>query len=95
MSKSPLPVAGYTSQPTHKIDVVNTNKVLEEKVLRQIDDMKREANIKGFDGRMIALAHTKIQEAFMWLNRSVFQPQRLTDEQMAEFMDSMCGKNDV
>lgn len=71
-----LPVAGYKkTQPPHLIALVNENKVLEEKVLRQIERHKERGN--ELDQRAVALAFTKIQEAFMWLNRGVFQPERL------------------
>jgi len=79
-----LPVAGYVSQTDDKVNLVNQNKELEERVLRQIDAMRRdntahEANGQKppYDARMMALAVTNIQEAFMWLNRSVFQPVRI------------------
>lgn len=70
----PLPVAGYTNQPDSNIALVNDNKKLEERVLRQIDDM---ATIAHFDQRFVALARTNIQQGFMWMNRAVFQPKRL------------------
>ena len=73
--KEPLPVLGYTSQSQANIDLVNENKVLEEQCLRQIDMMQGEKF--NYDPRMIALARTKLQESFMWLNRAVFQPKRL------------------
>lgn len=70
----PLPVAGYSAQSDAKISLVNENKLIEERVLRQIDKMRTDpAN----DPRMVALAYTKVQEAFMWLNRAVFQPGRV------------------
>ena len=31
----------------------------------------------GFDQRMVSIAVTGIQEAFMWANRAVFQPTRV------------------
>jgi hypothetical protein len=77
-----LPVAGYRkTQPQWALDLVNENKVLEEKVLRQIDkhtkDPKAVTVADELDQRCVAVARTKIQEAFMWLNRGVFQPKRL------------------
>ncbi len=79
-----LPVAGYVAQTDDKVELVNQNKVLEERVLRQIDAMRRDntaAEANGqkppHDARMMALAVTNIQEAFMWLNRAVFQPTRI------------------
>jgi hypothetical protein len=71
-----LPVAGYKKvQPPHLVALVNENKVLEEKILRQID--KHVTFGPELDQRAVALARTAIQEAFMWLNRGVFQPSRL------------------
>lgn len=71
-----LPVAGYKkTQPPHLIALVNENKVLEEKILRQIEAHK--ARGAELDQRSIQIAFTTIQEAFMWLNRGVFQPARL------------------
>lgn len=79
-----LPVAGYKPQSNGNIAVVNYNKELEERVLRQIDAMERansncraNSEIAPYDPRMMALAKTGIQEAFMWLNRAVFQPGRI------------------
>lgn len=69
-----LPVAGYKPQSEDKVAFVNANKALEERVLRQLDVMK--AN-PAFDQRMVAIAYTGIQEAFMWANRAVFQPGRV------------------
>lgn len=81
-----LPVAGYKDQSDAKVALVNENKILEERCLRQIDAMNKfnmaqeDAGIGRsgqHDTRMMALARTGIQEAFMWLNRAVFQPSRI------------------
>lgn len=69
-----LPVAGYVSQSDDKIAIVNVNKQLEERVLRQFEAMKADPR---FDQRMIAIAFTGVQDAFMWANRAVFQPTRV------------------
>ena len=75
---SGLPVAGYKpTQPQWALDLVNENKVLEEKVLRQIDRHVRNRDSVEIDQRAVALARTAVQDAFMWLNRAVFQPQRI------------------
>ena len=70
-----LPVAGYLPQSGAKVAAVNINKALEERVLRQIDGLKAEGI---HDPRMLALAFTEIQSGFMWLNRAVFQPSRIS-----------------
>lgn len=70
-----LPVKGYQSQSDDNVRVVNINKELEERVLRQIDAMYD--SDAPYDHRMMAIARTGIQEAFMWLNMAVFQPGRI------------------
>jgi hypothetical protein len=71
---APLPVQGYTAQSDEKVALVNHNKQLEEAVLRQFDFL---ASLPELDKRMVALARTKLQESFMWVNRAVFQPGRV------------------
>lgn len=70
-----LPVKGYVGQSDKNVAIVNANKELEERVLRQIDSIRNAGS--DYDQRMVALANTKIQEAFMWLNRAIFQPTRI------------------
>lgn len=73
-----LPVQGYKpTQPQWKIDLVNENKVLEERILRQIDNHVRNRDSQEIDQRHVAIARTEIEKAFMSLNRAVFQPQRI------------------
>ena len=69
-----LPVAGYQPQSGDKVATVNRAKELEERCLRHLDGLLKEG---GHDPRMLALARTGIQEAFMWANRAVFQPARV------------------
>lgn len=69
-----LPVSGYLPQSTDKVDVVNANKALEERCIRAAELIRDNPD---FDGRMAALAITNLQQAFMWLNRAVFQPSRV------------------
>ncbi|QND53434.1 cyclic nucleotide-binding protein [Phyllobacterium sp. 628] len=88
-----LPVAGYKAQSDKAVALVNENKILEERCLRQIDAMNKhnmDAEAAGiaksgqYDPRMMALARTGIQEAFMWMNRAVFQPDRIKLPEDAE-----------
>lgn len=69
-----LPVAGYQPQSDDKVQLVNTAKELEERVLRQLDVLRERPDV---DQRMVSIAFTGIQEAFMWANRAVFQPSRI------------------
>lgn len=71
-----LPVAGYKpTQPQWALDLVNENKVLEERILRQID---KHMSVAEIDKRWVAIARTNIEQGFMALNRAVFQPGRVT-----------------
>lgn len=86
-----LPVAGYRPQMAEKVNIVNENKILEERVLRQIDALQHENTVarsadnpEPYDGRMLALAKTGIQDAFMWMNRAIFQPDRVALPEDAE-----------
>jgi hypothetical protein len=69
-----LPVHGYNPQPKENTEIVNNNKILEESCIRVAESIRDD---ERFDPRMSALAITKLQEAFMWLNRAVFQPSRV------------------
>lgn len=76
----PLEVSGYTEQTRGNVDLVNENKVVEELVLRQVDRHVRNRDSSEIDQAMVQLARRNIQEAFMWLNRAVFQPKRLRND---------------
>lgn len=69
----PLPVSGYTAQSDSRVEMVNENKAIEERVLRRLDELKG----LNVDQRWLAIGRTHIEEAFMAINRSIFQPQRV------------------
>jgi hypothetical protein len=81
---NPLPVSGYKPQSQNKVDEVNINKRLEEVVLRRLDDM---AVLAGsgtnhfVDARWLAVGRTHIEQAFMAINRAIFQPERVKIEE--------------
>jgi len=69
-----LPVAGYTTQSQERVDLVNSFKATEERILRELDALaQREDQI---DKRWLAIGRTQLEQAFMAINRSIFQPQR-------------------
>jgi len=70
-----LPVAGYRKQSEKNVELVNKAKEIEERALRHLDELRSGGS--DFDQRMVSLAVTGIQEAFMWANRAVFQPDRV------------------
>lgn len=85
-SKPPTKVSGYTAQSPEKVALVNEFKADEERILRKIDVLQYPAGsansdvnaiLEPYDKRWLAIARTHIQEAYMALNRSVFQPQRI------------------
>ncbi len=70
-----LPVAGYQKQSDENVALVNEAKEIEERALRHLDKLRNQGS--SVDQRMVSIAFTGIQEAFMWANRAVFQPGRI------------------
>lgn len=75
-----LPVAGYKpTQPEWAIKEVNAFKELEERALRKIDYLQRAPEASPLiDQRFLAVGRTQLQQAFMAINRAIFQPGRVT-----------------
>jgi hypothetical protein len=71
---SGLPVAGYRSQPSSNVDLVNVNKMAEEGILRTLDYL---ATLPDIDKRWLAIGRTAIENGFMAVNRAVFKPGRV------------------
>lgn len=82
MSDLPMtPVKGYRPLTEQQQLLVNHGKELEELVLRhleRVDDYLRSQG-ENPNGRMKNLAHGRmqLQDAFMWVNRSIMNPQRI------------------
>lgn len=80
-----LPVKGYVPQSDDKVALVNRFKEMEERLLREIENIEipsyvREDGVQMVshpDVRWLAIARTGFEQAFMALNRSIFQPQRI------------------
>ncbi len=73
-----LPVEGYKAQPQSNVDLVNYNKLTEERVLRLLDGLAKmcDEDPKAVNGRWLNIARTHIEQGFMAMNRAVFQPTR-------------------
>jgi hypothetical protein len=71
-----LPVHGYAKQSASAVQMVNQHKLLEEHILRRLDEL----STQGLDNRWLAIARTHIELGFMALNRGVFQPQRINGD---------------
>ena len=70
-----LPVAGYKpTQPAWAIEAVNDFKELEERSLRAVEALSG----ADVDHRFLAIGKTQLQQAFMAINRAVFQPGRVS-----------------
>lgn len=70
---APIPVSGYRHQNQETIDDANHTKAMEERVLRWLD---RLADDGGIDKRWLAIGRTHIEQGFMAVCRSIFQPDR-------------------
>jgi hypothetical protein len=68
------PIARYTPQSSDKVALVNDNKRVEENLVRTLDSP---ANAPNVDGRWLAIGRTKLEEAFMAINRAIFRPERV------------------
>lgn len=75
---SGLPVAGYDKKVEQwKIDMVNENKILEEKVLRRVDEHVRNRDSQEIDQASVQIARRHVEDAFYRLNRAIMQPKRI------------------
>lgn len=69
-----LPVAGYRPQPARALELVNANKLVEERVLRILDELSAMSDV---DKRWLAMGRTEIERGFMAINRAIFRPSRV------------------
>ena len=74
MDHNPIPVSGYKPQSQETIDLVNFNKEEEERTLRHLDELAVAGNV---DQRWLHIGRTHIEQAYMAINRSIFQPSRI------------------
>ena len=78
MAGEEIKIKGYTPLTEKQKTLVNSNKIMEEAVLRIIDTMKKEQETPDeFDPQWMAIAKTHFQEGFMALNRSIMKPERV------------------
>lgn len=77
---TPPPVSGYKPLSQRKVDEVNINKRLEEVVLRRLDDIAH-MDPSFYDARWLAVGRTHLEQAFMCVNRAIFQPERVKIEE--------------
>lgn len=69
-----LPVSGYKPQSGEKVQIVNGFKADEERLMRKLDYWKTQPDC---DQRWLAIGRTTLEQAFMAINRSIFQPGRV------------------
>lgn len=69
-----LPVHGYQAQSSDAVNLVNENKLIEERLLRKMDELW---NAQSCDARWLEEARVHLEIGFMALNRAIFQPQRV------------------
>lgn len=79
-------VLGYRPASQKKVDRVNMNKAIEERLLRELKQQATGGVDGPVDQRWVAIAVTHLEQAFMAWNRAILQPQRLTDEEMRRIL---------
>jgi hypothetical protein len=72
-----IPIHGYRPITSEVATLANINKTLEELTMRQMDKLTSPDNIDLIDPRLLAIARTHLQTAFMYMNRALFQPGRV------------------
>lgn len=72
-------IKGYTPLSDEQQSAMNVFKEFEERVLRHAESVERDIT-GGLDPDPIALANgrSQIKAAFMWLNRAIAKPQRIS-----------------
>lgn len=70
-----LPVPDYRPQGDDAVTRVTTNKHLEERILRVLDELGVDPDV---DKRWLAIGRTQIEQGFMAVNRAIFKPARVT-----------------
>jgi hypothetical protein len=71
---SGLPVAGYRPQSEEAVARVNACKLVEESVLRILDELAERDDV---DKRWLSVGRTHLEQGFMAINRSIFRPDRI------------------
>jgi hypothetical protein len=69
-----LPVEGYRPQGADKVNLVNSNKRMEEETLRVLDHL---GALPDVDKRWLAIGRTDMEKAWMAVNRAIFKPDRV------------------
>lgn len=73
-----LPVAGYEPEvDAWKVEMVNENKILEERVLRRVDQHVRNRDSQEIDQASVQIARRHVEDAFYRLNRAIMHPKRI------------------
>jgi hypothetical protein len=80
-------VKGYKEASGKKVAQVNFHKALEERIIREIETLEKSGCDGPADPRWLKIAATQIQQGFMALNRAIFNPGRLSDEDIAQIRD--------
>ena len=87
-------IKGYRDLSQAEIDSINSIKLAEQDIGQLWQQVSK---VEGVDGRMLALAKTNLQDAFMWFIRAVAQPLDVFTLQLPEetFIDRLRNERDV
>jgi hypothetical protein len=70
-----LPVPGYRAQGARAVGLVTAMKEREEALLRILDALAEDGEI---DRRWLQIGRTRLEQAFMAIDRAIFRPARVT-----------------
>lgn len=68
------PILGYVEPTETVLNLVNNNKIAEERLLRQIERLVAEGVANE---RWTAIARSHFEQGYMALNRAILQPDRI------------------
>ena len=73
-----MTIKGYRELSQEEIDFINENKILEERVLRHWEKIKKDFERRNSCVYMGSKEEDHINMAFMLINRFITQPQRIS-----------------
>lgn len=73
-------IKGYRTLSDYEITLINHFKILEKKLLKEIDDAFREPDrpyypSSQYEGRWVSICKTHIEQGFMALCRAIAKPE--------------------
>jgi len=73
-----MTIKGYRELSQEEIDIINENKIIEERVLRNLEKIKKDFERKNSCVYLGNKEEDHINMTFMLINRFIIRPQRIS-----------------